>query len=246
MPLLSLITPVHRDRGHHLDETAASIAAQSLPSGWEVEWLVQEDGFEPRLREHVEALDFPAAHHAVGRQMGPATQRSVALHRASGDLVTCIDEDDIYLPDALRWLLTTSVATGAAWVGSGFQRFDDTGLLGDPVMPLLPDGPVEPGTVVDHWRAHDVFPVLATQVIYRRQALIEVGGWPTVPRSEDAALLALVSTLHTGYALHHATLLYRQHAGQNTKQSWADAIKPLAKDMTLAYVDALAARVPVG
>ena len=61
VPLISVVTPVHPGRGDLLAETAASVAGQVLPAGWDLEWLVQEDGGRTDLAEAVSTYPFAGA-----------------------------------------------------------------------------------------------------------------------------------------------------------------------------------------
>jgi hypothetical protein len=75
MPLISVITAVHKPVAEYLREAANSVAAQRLPEGWELEWLVQEDGDTPTARE----LAVGALYEANGAGLGTATTRNLAL-----------------------------------------------------------------------------------------------------------------------------------------------------------------------
>ncbi|MCV5959791.1 hypothetical protein OFO30_30905, partial [Escherichia coli] len=44
MPKVSVITAVHNGGHHFLREAYTSLRDQELPSGWEWEWCLQEDG----------------------------------------------------------------------------------------------------------------------------------------------------------------------------------------------------------
>ena len=48
--LLSLITAIRKGREDYLiAETAENLLEQRLPTGWILEWLIQEDGEDPAL-----------------------------------------------------------------------------------------------------------------------------------------------------------------------------------------------------
>ena len=52
--LLSLITAIRKGREDYLiAETAESLLEQRLPTGWVLEWLIQEDGEDPALESIV-------------------------------------------------------------------------------------------------------------------------------------------------------------------------------------------------
>ena len=44
MPLISILSSVYGPSATYLDETIASVQKLALPNGWELEWVVQEDG----------------------------------------------------------------------------------------------------------------------------------------------------------------------------------------------------------
>src|SRR4051794_35758529 len=102
MPKVSVITATHAPGATFLTDTGDSVAAQSLPDGWDLEWLVQEDGASPQLEEDVtDRWPMAVRYSANGRQFGPGATRNSALARAHGDLVQVLDHDDVLLPGAL-------------------------------------------------------------------------------------------------------------------------------------------------
>src|SRR5262249_2657359 len=122
MPLISIITAVHSPIAAYLSEAAAGVAAQRLPEGWELEWLVQEDGSDPVGR----GFGPGAAYQAGGAALGTATTRSLALSRARGSLVAVLDHDDVLLPSGLATLIAAFGAhPGIGWaVGQADDLID--------------------------------------------------------------------------------------------------------------------------
>ena len=104
MPLISIITAAYAPTADYLRETADSIAALKLPSGFELEWVVQEDGDLPELAEFFESIPF-ARYEANRRQYGVAITRNFALGRASGVLLQALDQDDVLMPGAFTTLI---------------------------------------------------------------------------------------------------------------------------------------------
>jgi hypothetical protein len=47
MPSISVITAVYQPVEEYIREAAVSVATRRLPIGWDLEWLVQEDGDAP-------------------------------------------------------------------------------------------------------------------------------------------------------------------------------------------------------
>ena len=215
MPLLSVLTAAQSDRADLLAEAGESVAAQEVPVGWEVEWLVQEDGEKPGLADHLPAT----VHRANGEQLGIAATRNLALTRASGELVHVLDSDDRLLPDALNAAITAFAEHPRVhWVAG---QADDLfpGDLRLPYPALLPAGVVEPGVVSGFVLDHGHPPIVCGGLTLRTGTIRALGGWAAVPRGEDLAMLVAISELTPGFLLPEVTMLYRRHTGQTTRQA---------------------------
>lgn len=216
MPLLSVITAAHAGRTDLLIEAGESLATQQLPPGWEVEWLLQEDGTDGVLHDVSDRWDF-ARYDSVDTQLGIAVTRNLALTRARGALVHSLDSDDLLLPHAL------ATAIGAFdehpqihWVSG---QADD--LLQDgtraPYPPLIGPGLIEPGVVDRHMAEHHLPPIACPGLTMRTSTVRVLGGWSANPRWEDSMLFAGLSALTPGWVTDTVTWLYRQHDGQTTR-----------------------------
>lgn len=222
MPLVSVLTAARADRAALLPATGESLAAQVLPAGWELEWIIEEDGPEPALAQV--AAGFPAAsHRALRTGMGVASTRNLALSRARGELVHVLDSDDLLVP------------TGLATVITAFERHPDIGWVAGQADNLLPDGSrvafdpisptgrVEAGAVSDYVLAHGRGPFHPAGLTVRTDLARAVGGWAALPRAEDMALVVAVAEVAAGYHTEDVTWLYRQHPGQMTRaDDWPD------------------------
>ncbi|MGC4938987.1 glycosyltransferase [Kribbella sp. DT2] len=215
MPTLSLITAVHPSGGQYVEATVDSVLRQELPPGWELEWLVQEDGAEPRQAELFAGV---ADYQATGGQHGPGVTRNVALTRASGELVRNLDHDDLLLPGALAGLITRFDDPEIGWAAT---QADD--LLPDgtrrPYASALPFGVLTPG-VVNDWalKHHACWPIHCAGLTVRTQLLRSVGGWGAAPSDDDLVMFAAVSELSAGYNDPAVTWLYRHHDTQLSRQ----------------------------
>lgn len=222
MPLVSVLTAALADRAPLLPATGDSLAAQALPSGWELEWIVEEDGPEPALGSVV--AGFPvASHRALGVGMGVAATRNLALSRARGDLVHVLDSDDLVAPN------------GLATVIAAFERNPDIGWVAGQADNLMPDGSrvsfepisptgrVEAGAVNDYVLEHGRGPFHPAGLTLRTDLARAVGGWAALPRAEDMALVVAAAEVAAGYHTPEVTWLYRQHPGQMTRaDDWPD------------------------
>ncbi|MFI9380654.1 glycosyltransferase family 2 protein [Kutzneria sp. NPDC052558] len=213
MPLLSIVTAAHAGRADFLPSTGESVAAQQLPPGWELEWLVQEDGDDPHLAEIVEAVP-QVRYHANGQQRGIADTRNLALSRARGDLVRTLDSDDLLLPGALAGPIERFAEHPELhWVAARPRYLDRDGAWFTYFL-LLPTGIVRPRLVGDYLMQHRMCPLHCAGLTMRTASVRALGGWAANPRTEDIELLAALSELTPGYLEPEESWIYRMHDGQ--------------------------------
>lgn len=247
--LISVITPVYQGRLDYLSEAYNSLAMQTLPTGWQWEWLVQHDDPRPLQLPPAAAAD-PRVRPGAARHGGPGVARTVALQRARGTLVRNLDADDILPSTALADAI--EVLTRYPEIGWTTCRVLD--LLPDGTLTAFPNDPAEGalaiGSVAEYWRAHNwQLHVHPTTITIRRELLLAIGGWMALPISEDTGMLLVANAFAAGWFIHRAGLHYRQHPRQITKSD------PNAADRTermelinqrLHAIDRLREGAPVG
>lgn len=215
MPLLTVITPVHRAGADRLAETAASVHAAELPDGWSVQWVVQEDGGDA-LRRTVLDLGGEYDHHPA--RSGVSITRNLALARGRGELVLPLDADDELLPSGLAVMIDalgrgTLTAAGErvplGWVAGG--HVDGAG---------VPDRHWRPDEA-RVWHPGELLAVGAgglgfhpNNLLVRAGLLWRVGGWPALPGLEDELLVLQLNGLAAGASLAVPSVHYRRHPGQ--------------------------------
>jgi glycosyltransferase involved in cell wall biosynthesis len=220
MPLLSLITAARGDRADLLAATGTTVAAQRLPPGWELEWLIQEDGANPALADT--ARHFPFARYQAHReQLGIAATRNLALTRASGDLIRVLDSDDLLLSNALSGPIERLTEhPDEHWVAARPVYLNRDGRWLTYYL-LLPAGPVRPGVIGEYVRLHRRCPVHCAGLTMRTGTVRALGGWTANPRAEDIDLLVAVSELFPGHLEPEQSWVYRLHDGQTVHDpSW--------------------------
>ncbi len=226
MPLVSVITPTQAHNAEYIGELWRSLEEQALPPGWEWEWVVQEDGTRPGVRELLP--DDPRIRYdALGVQIGGAATRNTAVARARGDLVAGMDHDDRYEPGGLAALVEPLAGDpSVAWSCGRMRWVNPDGATW--VKPdVYPPGRVGAGVVAETFVRTDDFPFPASIVTYRRTHLVAHGGWPAVARSTDAALLAAFSTRWAGVWVDRVVATYRRWDRQHTVQPADIAIRDL-------------------
>lgn len=210
MPLISILSSVYGPSATYLDETIASVQKLSLPTGWELEWVVQEDGASPSLADRLQALDI-VDYQANNAQLGIAITRNLALSRVSGGLVQSLDHDDILLPGALTTLVAHFDDPRVQWA---IGQADD--LLPDGTREIyrsaIPFGLTRAGAM-NQWAAtHDGnWPIQCAALMIRTNTLRALGGWTGIPYDDDVAMFAALSGITDGYYDEELTWLYRQH-----------------------------------
>lgn len=218
MPLISVLTPVHADRAEYLAEAGESLAGQELPAGWELEWLVQEDGPESGLADVARRFPF-TRYQANGETLRVNITRNVALSRANGSLVHVLDSDDLLLPGALRTAVEAFDAHPRIhWVtAQAHDLLPDSSRLSFPA-PIEP-GLIEPGEltrlILDSGK-----PAAPCAGLTARTGTVRAfGGWVATPRGGDLALVVALAETTPGYLTPEVTWLYRRHPGQITGQA---------------------------
>ncbi|AYM41825.1 glycosyltransferase [Mycobacteroides chelonae] len=230
MPTISVLTPAQKVRRPFVIEAGQSIAAQHLPDGWTLEWVVQEDGEQPGLGDDIAAFPF-ARYQPNNQQLGEGQTRNLALRRAVGELVHVLDSDDLLLPDAMATAINAfSRYSHIHWVAA---QADDLLPDGSRVSFQLPieTGIIEPGIVSDYMCHNhaDFLPVHTAGLTVRTTTTRALGGWGSYPRGADVYLLAALVELTTGYVPSTVTWLYRKHPGQVTATlDWDDVSRQVA------------------
>ncbi|SDM55486.1 Glycosyl transferase family 2 [Allokutzneria albata] len=221
MPLLSVLTAVRNAIPEFFAEAAASVAAQELPAGWELEWLVQEDGDDPAASE----LCPGARYEANGAQLGTATTRNLALSRARGELVAVLDYDDVLLPGGLGTVVNAFAEhPGIGWaVGQADDLVDGVTV---PYELKYPCGLVTAGTIGKLYEETGLCQVACAGLVMPTEIVRAFGGWAAIPRAEDVGLFIAISEVYDGYQEPAVTWAYRKHPAQTTHAGKEDRWGP--------------------
>ncbi|MCA1705357.1 MAG: glycosyltransferase family 2 protein [Actinobacteria bacterium] len=219
--LLSLITAIRKGREDYLfAETAKSLLEQRLPTGWALEWLIQEDGDDPALEDIVKKFtlgDKRIQYEASGTALGPGGTRTLALWRARGELVRTLDSDDLLLPGALAAQINIfTTYPDIQWsVTQPSELLPDNSQI--PYRSTLAFGAVLPGSLNRNMAEYGRCPVHCAGLMMRADAALAFGGWMGLPVGEDVGLLAAISEIFTGWHDPTVTWLYRRHHTQTTR-----------------------------
>lgn len=137
-------------------------------------------------------------------------------------LVQNVDADDELEPGALAALATALSDHPDAGYAVGHARdLMGDGLLIDHPLPVLP-GLLPRGALLPAWRTTPTdyrVPVHPAGVMWRRSLLLALGGWSALQGMEDTGVLMAASAVTEGVLVDSATLRYRRHAAQMSKQT---------------------------
>ncbi len=136
--LVSVIIPT-RDRPHLVDRAIDSVLSQTID---DFEILVVDDGSTKAFTPSSDDPRITLMRHEQSR--GPSAARNSALRRASGQWVTFLDDDDVWLP----WMLEKSIEAARSSdlpppvsTLSGIEIVDPDGeVLKTRIPPSIPKG----------------------------------------------------------------------------------------------------------
>ncbi|TDD75795.1 glycosyltransferase family 2 protein [Actinomadura rubrisoli] len=246
MPLISIITASYAPSAEYLPETIKSVEALELPDGWELEWIVQEDGDTPQLSERFVGVDI-VRYAANGQQLGIASTRNLALSRASGVLLQALDQDDVLLSDAFLTLIPRFEEHPIHWA---IGQADD----------LLPNGERRPypspisfglqkAGVINAYAGEQGanWPIHGAALMLRAASFRALGGWSGIPYDDELATFAALSQITDGYYDEAITWLYRHHPKQTHRTEGSRALSAECRRFALqraAILEASGLRFP--
>lgn len=234
--LITVITAAHAPALRYLGDTYESLVRQEMPSGWDWQWVLQEDGQTGAVA--AAAPTDSRISLGAGRRGGPGVARTLALSRATGSLIKVLDADDQLLPGALaRDIAVLAEQPNIGWTtAKALDLMPDGTTIGwdqdDP-----PAGALSGPAVFAFWLDNDYrLPVLPGTLCIRRDLALALGGWMALPASEDTGLLLAANVVSTGYFIPENGLLYRKWPGQTTAS--AAHVDPTERPARMSVIEA--------
>lgn len=146
---------------------------------------------------------------------GLSSARNTALYAAKGDIVAYIDDDAYPDPQWLRYLAYAFLSTTHAGIGGPNLPPADDGLMAHCVA-NAPGGPVHVLTT-DELAEH----IPGCNMAFRREVLLEVGGFDPIYRAAGDDVDLCWRVLHTGRTIgFHAAALVWHHRRNSLKMYW--------------------------
>lgn len=206
MPQVSVIIPAYNS-GPYLDEAVRSVIAQTF-TDWEC--IVVDDGSTEDLGR-VEKID-PRVRRIRQANCGTSAARNNGMLSSSGELITFLDHDDLWLSGKLAGQVAALRADPLA--GAAVTGFDFIGRDGGPLTPGW-----DPPTVPSYAEAiRRIGGILGVTVMLRRSCLAGVGVFdPLLTGVEDIELVLRIARVHRILAIPDRPYLYRHHGGNASR-----------------------------
>ncbi len=224
MPIVSVVIPAY-GHAHFLRHTIESVLQQSW-SDYEI--VVVDDG-SPDETPAVVAQFGPAVHYIRQPNKGMAATRNTGIRHASGELISFLDDDDLWLPDYLSTVVERFQAdTDLAALHTGFQLTSD-----QPGRDYLTDSTrtVPPNELRDALIESGFFPPSSVSV--RRSCLDSVGLFDeSLQGYADWDLWMRICQEHKFIGIPNVLVKYRLHAGglsSNVQHMTEDRLKAVCK-----------------
>ena len=216
-PRISIVTPSY-NQGQFIEETIRSVLLQGYP---DLEYIVIDGGSTDESADIIRKYEPWLAYWVSERDRGQSHAINKGFQRATGDLITFQNSDDVYLEGAfqdaaVRW----EAQRDAGVVAGAFYFIDEQVMRPDPVPARLPhQGPIDLAIISpERWRIHQV------SAFFSRHALDTVGRFvrEDLNYNMDRELLYRVCRVFSTSLSDSAYGAFRWHgSGKSVSNVWA-------------------------
>ncbi len=171
-PRISIITPSY-NQGQYIEQTLLSVANQGYPN---VEHIVMDGGSKDATVAVLEKYSPRLSYWVSEKDGGQSNAINKGFARATGEIVTWLNSDDLLAPGALAAMAMAFDASGADMV-AGICQLHRDGEIFDQHLTSCADGPLPLAELLDlenHWMAGQFF--FQPEVFFKRDLLLKVGG----------------------------------------------------------------------
>ncbi|KAA9332320.1 glycosyltransferase [Hymenobacter busanensis] len=190
-------------------DTLEGLMALDYPN---FEVIVVNDGSTDNLLDIVSEYDVQLI---STENQGLSNARNTALYAAQGEIVAYIDDDAYPDPQWLRYLAYAFLSSDHAGIGGPNLPPADDGLIAHCVA-NAPGGPVHVLTT-DELAEH----IPGCNMAFRREVLLEVGGFDPIYRAAGDDVDLCWRVLHTGRTIgFHAAAFVWHHRRNSVKMYW--------------------------
>jgi glycosyltransferase involved in cell wall biosynthesis len=140
MTTVSVIIPAY-NQGHYLGDAIQSVIDQTYPN---FELVVIDDGSTDKTAQVACSFSDPRVHYIHQENRGLSAARNTGILRSSGEFLTFLDSDDMFVADKLETLVNAMQRDpGLGFVAGQAVLIDENGLpLGKVFDTPLPENPI--------------------------------------------------------------------------------------------------------
>jgi glycosyltransferase involved in cell wall biosynthesis len=219
-PRISVVTPSF-NQGQYVEETLRSVLDQDYP---QLEYIVMDGGSSDGSREIIERYSERLAFWRSAADDGQAAALREGFARATGDILTWVNSDDLLAPGALFKVAEAWRRHGGGVIVVGACQLFDAGGRGRRHLASFQQAldvpePMPPEKIFDlarHWFPGEFF--YQPEVFFPRAAYEQIGGVdPSYYYTMDYDLWARFALAATPVVVIDETLaLFREHDEQKT------------------------------
>jgi glycosyltransferase involved in cell wall biosynthesis len=234
-PRVDVVIPVFNAR-RYIVETIDSVLNQNYDN---VYLTVIDDGSTDGsvevVRRHLQQLDATRkVRHIVHENCGPGMTRNQGLELAEGDYICALDADDMWEPQKLSIQVEIMESLGPETAGcfTDATVIDERGMVGGRLSDMYP---YKGGDIFEELLLMKFVPPSPTN-LFRREAVVRVGGYDTGRHAEDFDLWI---RLAHNYRLHYVPIplaRYRIH-GDNRSILNADKLVEAARSVVEEFLE---------
>lgn len=230
MSIVSVIIPAHNAEKTIL-ATLKSLQRQTF---CDFELIVIDDGSTDRTVELVNTLQDSRLKVFSYQNGGVSAARNRGIRQASGDFISFIDADDLWVPDKLQLQLEALQKNPEAGVAYSWTTFiDEKGTVLYTQEPIFHEGNVYPQLLVEN------FILNGSNVLIRRQFVEAVGNFYTpLKYAEDWDFYVRLAALCTFVVVPKHQIIYLR-----SSQSATSKVEMMERDIA-AYITRVFQTVP--
>lgn len=213
-PEVTVVTAVYNGQAY-LRETIDSILAQTMPN---FEYVIVNDASTDATAQILASYTDPRIRVLENtHNRGPAYSRNRGLHAARAALVAIIDGDDIAHPKRLAQQLAYMQShPDVVLLGAARRNIDANGHL----LPPSRFSTFVTSATANRWRVMFSCPFIHSSVMYRREPVIQLGGYDeTFPVAQDYDLRLRLAPHYRLENLPDVLVQYRQSEGSLSARS---------------------------
>jgi len=229
-PRISIVTPSY-NQSAFIEETIRAVLLQGYPN---LEYIISEDCSTDDSMAVIRKYEQWVKVIVGDRNRGMSYAINKGYEICTGDIITWIATDDVYLPGAFAVVTShwPSIQDSGAVVGS-FHFMDANSVISSVInLPHLPyPGPIDLTLTTRNWRLHQV------STFYLRDALDNVGRYvrEDLRHNMDRELIYRIAMKYKIFLIDEALAAFRIH-GHSKSWSYANMISMAREYASIQYM----------